>query len=304
MNTFFSQFLDNIALTSEQVEDGRKKYRGVCDCLARSLYGRGLQDSDKILFGSFKTKTQVRPMGNEQDVDVVFKVSEEIYNTYKSRPGDLLQKFRSILKDKYTTTDKISAWGKVLLVDFSEGHHDVEVAPCFEKEDGSFLITNNYSGEVDWEEFDVRGQIESFTSSNNNSNNLTRELVKIIKKWVRNTSSLAYSSFNIMNDVIDFVNNFYASGKGETRYDIVIKDFFTYLKNNTPEHLSDYESCIKTALDRAVKAVDFEEQGKHIEATQECRLIFGDMFPLAEYNDKSEARQCDTILPVRPWYAS
>ncbi|MBD5163200.1 MAG: hypothetical protein HDT09_00680 [Bacteroidales bacterium] len=43
-------------------------------------------------------------MDENQDVDVMFKISEEIYEQYKTRPGDMLQKVRNILKDTYTTT--------------------------------------------------------------------------------------------------------------------------------------------------------------------------------------------------------
>ena len=199
MDFYYKKFLESISLSATQVEDGRKKYRGVCDCLAHGFYERDLKDSDKILFGSFKTKTQVLPMGCNQDVDVVFKISEEIFEKYKTRPGDMLQKVRSILKGKYTTTDKISAWGKVVLVDFCEGCHDVEVAPCFQQEDGTFLIPDNYENDVDWELFDVRGQISDFETSNNASNGLTRELVKLIKKWEHYTDIEKETNFKFAN---------------------------------------------------------------------------------------------------------
>lgn len=300
MNTYFTTFLENIKLTSNQIEDGRTKYRGVCDCLAKYFYGRSLCDNDKILFGSFKTKTQVRPMGDGQDVDVVFKIDKDTYEKYQDNPSGMLQKIRSILKDTYTSTEHISAWGKVVLVEFSEGCHNVEVAPCFEKEDGVFLIPNTCYSNKNWEEFDVRGQLNSFTTSNEESNGLTRDLIKMIKKWVRNTSTLTYSSYNIVNDAIHFVTQYYSSGIGTTSYDVLTKDWFTYLENHTPSYLQNYKSCITTAKDRAVKTVQFANDGKYIEATKECIKIFGDMFPKAEKNEIKE-KECTTITPVRPW---
>ena len=303
MNKYFNEFLDKISLSNEQRADGETKYKGVIDCLAKGFYDRNMRDSDKILFGSFKTRTQVLPMGENQDVDVVFKISEETYTRYKTRPGDILQKVRKILQEKYTTTKKISAWGKVVLVDFAAGHHDVEVAPCFETEDGIFLIPNNYSNDVDWEEFDIRGQIDAFKTSNDASDNLTRNLVKLIKKWVRNTASLTYTSFNIVNDVIKFIDEFYPKGLDGARYDEVVKDYFTYYSNNTPEHLKKISTKLETARDRTSKAYQYEQNGQHIEATEECRKIFGDEFPLAEYNEKND-RACSTVVPVRPWFAN
>lgn len=300
MNSYYKKFLDNIKLTSNQIEDGRTKYQGVCNCLAKYFYGRSLCDNDKILFGSFKTKTQVRPMGNGQDVDVAFKIDQDTYEKYKDNPSGMLQKIRSILKDTYTTTEHISAWGKVVLVEFSEGCHNVEVAPCFEREGGVFLIPNTCHSEDNWEEFDIRGQINSFKKSNQDSNDLTRDLVKMIKKWVRNTASLNYSSYNIVNDVIKFITLYYPSGIGTTSYDVLIKDWFTYLDNNIPSYLQGYQSCITTAKDRAVKAIQFANEGKYIEATKECIKIFGNMFPKAEKNEIKE-KKCSTITPVRPW---
>lgn len=300
MDKYYKKFIETISLSADQYDDGRTKYRGVCDCLAHSFYDRDLFDSDKLVFGSFKTRTQVLPMGVNQDVDVVFKIPSDVYESYKNRPGAMLQRVREPLKKKYTTTDKISAWGKVVLIDFSTGHHDVEVAPCFETEDGKFLIPNTCKSEDNWEEFDVRGQIDAFTNSNDASDGLTRDLVKIVKKWVRNTPSMTYKSYNIMNDVITFIDLLYFKGRNGQRYDIVVKDFFTYIQNNTPGHLSDYTSQINTAQGRAVKAMDYEEEGKHIEATEECRKIFGSDFPKAEYNTKRE-KECDTIVPFRPW---
>lgn len=300
MDKYYKEFLDNIKLTSNQVKDGRAKYQGVCDCLAKYFYGRDLCESDKILFGSFKTKTQVRPMEGGQDVDVVFKIDESVYEKYQDNPSGMLQKIRSILKEKYATTDHISAWGKVVLVEFSEGCHNVEVAPCFEREDGVFLIPNTCFSESDWEEFDVRGQLDSFATSNEDSDGLARDLVKMIKKWAHNTSSLSYSSYNIVNDVIRFITQCYPSGRGTTSYNVVIKDWFTYMENNTPIHLQNYKSSITTAKDRAVKAMQFANDGKYIEATKECIKIFGNMFPKAGKNQIKE-NECSTITPVRPW---
>lgn len=54
MNTFYKTFLKNITLSSDQVEDGTTKYKGVCQCLAKGFFDRDLRDSDKLLFGSFK----------------------------------------------------------------------------------------------------------------------------------------------------------------------------------------------------------------------------------------------------------
>ena len=168
MEENFSQFSDNLKLTSNQREDAKKKYEGVCECLDKHYYDSEYNENHKLLFGSYKTRTNIRPIIPEQDVDVLFKISEELYNSYKNNPERLLQDMRSALKQKYATTDKISAWGKVILIQFSDGTHNVEVLPAIENNDSTFLIPNTESG-GSWEYIDPRSQINSSSFASDKS---------------------------------------------------------------------------------------------------------------------------------------
>ncbi len=121
MENSFKDFLSNITLTSDQQEDAQTKYTGVCEKLYKFYYGEGAYDSSKkYLFGSYKTKTNVRPFTEEQDIDVLFKIPEDTFKKYDGYKSNgqcaLLQEIKDVLKEKYTTTDKIKAWGKVVLV--------------------------------------------------------------------------------------------------------------------------------------------------------------------------------------------
>ena len=135
---FFKSFLSDIQLTSTQRADAQTKYQGVINCLSNHFYNRARQDKDQFLFGSYKTKTNIRPLDNGSDVDVLFKISSDCYNRYKNNPSGLLQEIRNALKCTYTTTDEIKAWGKVVLVKFSDGHHNVELLPALENANGTF----------------------------------------------------------------------------------------------------------------------------------------------------------------------
>ena len=132
MDKNFTTFIENITLTQAQSDDAKKKYTGVCEKLYDAYYTDDYDEGKKYLFGSYKTKTNVRPLTSDQDVDVLFKIPQETFDKYEAYESNgqeaLLQEVRDILKEKYTTTDKIKAWGKVVLVNFSEGHHNVD---CF-----------------------------------------------------------------------------------------------------------------------------------------------------------------------------
>lgn len=117
MDKNFTTFIENITLTQTQSDDAKKKYTGVCEKLYDAYYTGDYDESKKYLFGSYKTKTNVRPLTSDQDVDVLFKIPQETFDKYEAYESNgqeaLLQEVRDILKEKYTTTDKIKAWGKV-----------------------------------------------------------------------------------------------------------------------------------------------------------------------------------------------
>lgn len=297
----YSKFLENITLTENQWDDAQTKYEGVCSCLDRHFYETDYTPEHKYLFGSYKLKTCVRPIVPEQDVDVLFKITKETYDKYQNNPGGLLQEIRTALKDKYTTTDKIKAWGKVVLVQFADGTHNVEVLPAYEKENNSFQIPNTEDG-GSWEEFNPRHSVESFNESNVKSKSLTRELTKIVKAWIRNTATLDYKSYKATEDVINFIGDIYPEGQSSDSYLIVIKNFFTYLLNRLPTTDERY-SYVNTAKGRVDKAYQYEEEGKHIEASDELRKVFGEVFPKATKNEENGNKNERFKAAPSPWRA-
>ncbi|HAT61022.1 MAG TPA: nucleotidyltransferase [Prevotella sp.] len=300
MEENFIQFLDNLKLTQNQREDAKKKYEGVINCMARHFYDRSKNDGDQYLFGSYKTKTAIRPIEGGSDVDVLFKIDKDTYEKYKNNTSGLLQECRNALKDTYSTTEEIHAWGKVVLVKFCDGTHNVEVLPALEKDDSKFCIPNTENG-GSWDDFDPRSQIDAFLDSNETTDGLTRVCSMMIKNWVRNTSTLEYKSFNIVKDVILFTDKIYPDGKGDENYDVIIRDFFHFWIKRISDN-DNRKSYFQTALDRANKAVEYEKEGKHIEASEEWRKIFTpSLFP---HSDKNEEKRDETkhfSIAARPW---
>ena len=295
----FKKFIENITLTEAQWNDAKTKYEGVCACLDKHFYDSAYNENHKYLFGSYKLKTPVRPIVPEQDVDVLFRIDYSTYVKYQNNPGGLLQEVRKTLRDKYTTTDIIKAWGKVVLIHFSDGTHNVEVLPAYEMTNGKFLIPNTENG-GSWNVFDPRTPIKSFQDSNQSSNSLTQELTKMIKAWKRNTATLEYKSYRIAEDVTSFVNSIYPDGADTGSYLSVIKNFYTYIFNRISSTDARY-SHINTAKTRVDKAYQYEEEGKHIEASEELRKVFGDVFPKEERNETySRVNNYFTTAPS-PW---
>lgn len=98
------------------------------------------------------------------------------------------------------------------MAQFDEGHHNIELLPTLEKENGTFLVPNTEGG-GSWEIFDQRAEILIFNESNNSTNGLTRELAKIMKVWSHNTTTMSYKSYKLLDMIIHFLEDCYLKGK-------------------------------------------------------------------------------------------
>lgn len=301
MEREFLDFINEITLTHCQCEDAQTKYTGVCQKLYSHYYNGEYDDGKKYLFGSYKTKTNVRPLTEDQDVDVLFKIPQSTYDKFDKYESNgqaaLLQEVRNILKEKYTTTDTIKAWGKVVFVQFQENHHNVELLPALEQDDGAFLIPNSENG-GSWETFDPRAEVERFQTSNESTNGLTRELAKMLKTWAHNTTSMSYKSCKRLDDVITFLDEFYPQGKETTSYAKIVFDFFDYMSSRCGDDIKNY---INTALSHARKALEYDNNEKPVEASEQWRTIFGDKFPKVQSNPIKKNESQSIINPIRPW---
>ena len=306
MQKQFDTFCKNIRLTGKQDEDAKTKYDGVCETLHNHYYEENKYDSTtKFLFGSYKKKTNIRPLTTDQDVDVIFKMPSEEFDKYSNYEGNgpsaLLQKIKDILKNKYTTTDKIKGWGKVVLIQFTDGTHNVEVLPAWEQENGTFKIPNTENG-GEWESFNPRKDINNFNSSNNETNGLTANLTRMLKKWKREVSSLSLDSYEIENHVIGFLSNYWASNKD---YDVIVRDSFKLLHENVADNNKSY---VDTALNRANKAIDYAEDENYKKANDEWQKIFGDEFPAFKENNMASASKSNSdiriVVTPKPWISN
>lgn len=303
MKEQFKEFNEDIKLTSNQREDAKTKYTNVCKTLHNEYYESDFDGKTKLLFGSYKTKTNTRPLSEMQDVDVIFKIPQETFDKFNKYENNgqaaLLQEIKDILKKTYTTTDKIRAWAKVVLVKMADNTHNVEVLPALEKEDGTFTIPNSTNG-GSWENFDPRKQIDEFQTSNDNTNGLTAELARMMKSWKKNISSMDYPSHQLLNDVMGFLKSEFTTGAEYEEYHEVARNFLDYIKSRCNDE--DRKSHILTAYNRAIKAIEYMDDDKPKEASEEWRKIFGDKFPKVNENPKKEHKHVVPIVkPASPW---
>ncbi|KAB7887608.1 SMODS domain-containing nucleotidyltransferase [Poseidonibacter ostreae] len=134
MKKQFEIFNSNIRLTDIQEADAKTKFDGVCKTLHNYYFNSVYNGNSKFLFGSYKKKTNIRPITAQQDVDVIFIMPDSEFGKYDNYESNgqsaLLQKVKDVLSTTYSTTNTIKGWGKVVLVKFAENKHNVEVLPA------------------------------------------------------------------------------------------------------------------------------------------------------------------------------
>lgn len=282
----FNQFLDNVKLTSEQVNDAQTKYEGVCKKLHDYYYDSQYAGSTKLLIGSYGKSTNIRPA---RDVDIIFKLpasehkqSTRDYN-YQSY---LLQKIKHILLEKYPYTD-IRGDGPAVVINFS-GQHFVEVIPAIELESGRFYIPITKDG-GSWKLNDPRALYRFIDDSDKETNGNTRNLIRMIKKW-QDYCSVPIKSLVVEIGTVKFLSSYEHSTKTAVYYDWMIRDYFKELltKVNASFELpglsekiyygDEWQSKAESAHKRAVKACEYESSKDEDNATLEWKKIFGDDF--------------------------
>lgn len=299
----FTDLNENIKLTAAQREDAKTKYTGVCKTLHTYFYPDTEYNGDtKLLFGSYAEHTAIRPMSEDQDVDVLFKIPEETYQQYTAYQSGgqsaLLQEVRKVLIDsRYGLGEKPKAWGKVILVKTADGTHNVELLPAYEQANGTFIIPNS-ENVGSWDFFDPRMQLEQFRTSNKETNGLTGDLYRMVKRWAREASSVSIKSFQLKKFVMSFLATYDYSGK---EYAQITADFFTYLLSFVE---TDNRSYVETAKSRADKALAFEAEGKGAEATAEWKKVFGDSFPSASTEKSASITLVQKIAALTVQYPS
>ena len=268
----FEKFYENIKLTQAQRDDAKVKYTGVCEKLHDNYYPNiTYSGNTKLLVGSYGKGTAIRPA---RDIDVIFIMPPEKFDQYNdnssNKQSQLLQDIKKILETKYTATN-IKADGKVVVVEFSETKHDVEVIPAWELPDGTFRFPNSTNG-GSWETHDYRGEIKKIADSES-STGKTKFTIRSIKKWSGNCSA-KLTSYQIEQVVLSFFTYSYVKSYTTPQ---LFANFFQYFHQNIADQ--DLRGYLNTAINRSKKALDFEKDSKFSEAVDEWRKIFGDDFP-------------------------
>lgn len=277
----------NLQLTTDQIEDGKTKYRGVVSALNRDYWGVSSESAHLELVGSWSKGTRVRP---PRDVDFIFELPVAVYHRFEQRSGNkqsqLLQEVRDVLSATYSQT-AIRGDGQVVVIPFNT--YGIEVAPGFPANGGGYLIcdTNN-GGRYKWVQ--PAAEFADFNAADIRFNGNVSTLSQMLKQWQR-YCNVPIKSFQVEALVKDTLARSTYGASDEFWFDWLVRDVLEHMIRCANGHFfmpvtgekillgDEWLSKAESAYSRARKACDFEFNNNDQEAGDEWQKIFGTMIP-------------------------
>lgn len=282
----FEAFLSNISLTDAQKAAGAERRASVVRVLNARYWGVDSGTSNSKYVGSWAKITRIRP---PRDVDVIFTLPKSIYDRFQARAGNrqsqLLQEVKAALLVRFPNTD-IRGDGPVVKIPFTE--YNVELAPAFSLQGGGYWVCMTDSGGY-YKKADYNAEFDVIKSSGDRTNNNTRNLIRMMKRW-QGYCDVPLKSFWIELIAVEFLDQWEHRSQSKMFYDWMVRDFLKYLEGKVNCNVyapGTYEPMFignawltkaTTARQRAEKACEWETSYPAT-AGDEWQNIFGADIP-------------------------
>lgn len=276
----FEIFFQNLAVAN--IEQISSRYEEITRCLNRKYRGTECRVSNSLQVGSYGRWTAINGLS---DLDMIYMIPDDIYQRFKNRPSALLQDIKSAITTRYTST-KIKGDGQVVVVDFNNGK--IEVLPCIEREDGSFLHPDTNDGGA-WKITNPRAEQNALRDLNKAKNGNLYRLCRMMRAW-KDTFGVAISGIlidTLAYNFLDSVNDY--DDRSTTYSDWLARDFFFYLSNLPKQERwlapgsrqyvhckNNFQRKAKKSYDICLDAIKSEDQKG---VYKKWKLLFGRPFP-------------------------
>ena len=234
------------------------------------------------IIGSADRETIIRPL---DDIDVMAVFNDDlVWNTYRFDSTKLLYRVRDALSGY--RVEVVGARGQAVRLFYKSGPH-VDIAPVFPLTDGSGAYVLPAGGGR-WVGTHRQYHADFMARRNRELSGYLKPLIRLLKRWNR-VHSNRLKSFHL--EMVAQAT--FGSLNGNTRQ--AVHAFFDwapgYLHVQDPAgHGGDLgaylflreqavRDSMRSARDRAARAMQAEAAGDHAEAIRLWRIIFGDEFP-------------------------
>lgn len=287
----FRAFIQNIQLTTLQVDDGNTKIASVTKCLNQAYWGSDSPSANSFTIGSWGKGTAVRP---PRDVDLYFVLPSDVFWRFEQYSADvnkqsaLLQEVKRKLLSTFSRSD-IKGDGPVVIAAFTS--YDIEVVPAFvlDAAASSYWVCDTKNG-GSYIKTMPHAEASIISANDLIFGGKLRHLIQMMKTWQAHRS-VPMKSFHLELLATDFMQNWAYQHQSYFFYDWMCRDFFVWL--TTKAHATLYRpgtyeavhvgdawlSKARTAAIEAGAACINEEQNWNALAGSDWQNIFGNMIP-------------------------
>jgi hypothetical protein len=287
----FATFLGNLVISERATISDR--YQRITAALNRKFRDTDSKTANSLQIGSYGRKTGIKGLS---DLDMIYILPKGEWERMKNDQYKALAETKKAIEGTYPSSS-ISVDRLVVVVKFSS--YVIEVQPCFEQNDGSFLYPDTYRKQ--WLPTMPREENAAVDRKDNDTNGNLRDLCKMARAW-RNKHGLKMGG--LLVDTLAY--QFFGSTKDydETSFSNhgqMVLDFFTYLSEE-PTDKSHYKSpgsgqnvrIRKRFQKKAKKAVGLCQEAIDAAGQVNCndkwRKVFGSPFPQATTVSKTASQ--------------
>ena len=287
----FSTFLDNLVISDRATISDR--YERITSALNRKFRNTDSKTANSLQIGSYGRRTGIKGLS---DLDMIYILPKGEWDRLKNDQYKALSETKKAIEGTYPSSS-ITVDRLVVVVKFAS--YVIEVQPCFEQDDGSFLYPDTYRNK--WLPTMPREEMAEVDERDGDTNGNLRDLCKMARAW-RNKHGLQMGGLLIDTLAYQFLGN--TSDYDDTSYsshDQMVLDFFTYLSEE-PTDKSHYKApgsgqnvrIKKRFQKKAKKAVGLcqaaIEAAGQVNCNDKWRKVFGRPFPQAATVSKSAAQ--------------
>ena len=287
---YFKTFCDNLIIGTEKRSTISRRYKAITNRLNTDFWGSPSETLFSRYVGSYGRNTS---MVDESDIDMIFVLPAHLKTTYDNYlyngQSSLLQAVRDSIRKTYSTS-KLGADGQVIAINFAD-NINFEVVPAFQNEDKSYIFPDSNNG-GSWKKTNPHPEIDKVNQEDPKLNYNLKRLCKMTRAW-KGFCNVPMGGLLIDTLAYNFLSNWDNKDKSYLYYDLMARDFFSYLKNQRETQTywyalgsnqliyrkGKFEYKAKLAYDKAVEAIEFQRNKQYYSAKQKWRELYGYKFP-------------------------
>jgi len=285
----FKTFCANLAISTDTRSAISTRCKGITRRLNLDFWNIDSETAFSRYIGSYGRGTAINGFS---DVDLIFVLPDSEYTRFSgylfNGQSALLQEVKKSIAKTYSATS-LGADGIVVKVEFSDNIY-FEVAPAFEKSDGSYIHPLTIDG-GSWKRFDPIAEIKAINDKDNELNGNLKRLCKMSRSWARQWT-VPIGGLLLDTFAYNFLSNYGHNTQSYLYYDFFTRDFFDYLAGQNEQQYywyapgsnqfvyrkGSFECKAKRCYNIALEAIENEEKGYDWSANQKWREIYGTSF--------------------------